>query len=144
MHPLYAVILGIVEGLTEFLPVSSTGHLLMAGRLLGLAQTEFLKTFEIAIQLGAIAAVVWVERNTILHDREAVKKALVAFIPTGVIGFLLYKVAKQYLLATDAIVPWTLLIGGVLLIVFEVAYAKRGAHSDQDHRPSFALAHITY
>ena len=85
MTLLQAIILGVVEGITEFLPISSTGHLILASRLLGLAQTDFLKSFEIAIQLGAIASVVLLYWRRFL-ELNVLTRVLVAFIPTGIIG----------------------------------------------------------
>lgn len=130
MTILDSVILGIVEGLTEFLPVSSTGHLILAGDLLGLPSTEFLKSFEIAIQLGAILAVVALYWRSFL-DIEVLKRVIVAFIPTGIIGLLLYSVAKTYLLGNSQVVLWALLLGGIALIAFELLHKeKEGASED--------------
>jgi undecaprenyl-diphosphatase len=114
----HAVILGIVEGITEFLPVSSTAHLILASRALGIQETEFLKSFEIIIQLGAILSVVVLYWNRFLH-LEVLKKLVVAVIPTGVIGLTVYKAIKGYLLGNVAVVLTTLLIGGIALILFE-------------------------
>src|SRR6185312_14804605 len=94
----FALILGIVEGITEFLPISSTGHLILASTLLGLQQTEFQKTFEIVIQLGAILSVVVIYAKSLLTDFDKIKKVIAAFLPTGVIGLLLYKIIKHYLI----------------------------------------------
>src|SRR3989338_98059 len=98
MHWLNAVIFGVVEGITEFLPVSSTGHLILTARLLKLAPTEFLKSFEIAIQLGAIFSVLVCYWKQLLLKWEVNKRILAAFLPTAVIGILLYKTVKRYLL----------------------------------------------
>ena len=84
MTTLQALILGIVEGATEFLPVSSTGHLILASGLLRLEQTEFLKTFEIAVQLGAIAAVLAAYPRRLLTDLSVMKRVLVE--TTGVLA----------------------------------------------------------
>ena len=119
MEPLTAAILGVIEGLTEFLPVSSTGHLILASRLLGLPDSEFLKSFEIAIQLGAIMAVVVLYRRTLLRDVEALKRVIVGFIPTGVLGLAFYSVVKRHLLGSETVVLWALLVGGIALIGFE-------------------------
>lgn len=116
----HALILGIVEGITEFLPISSTGHLILTSHLLGLPESDFLKTFEIAIQLGAILAALILYWRTLLLDREMLAKTVVAFLPTAVIGFLAYKLVKM-MLGSPAIVVWSLLIGGILLIVLERA-----------------------
>ncbi len=118
-----SAILGIVEGITEFLPVSSTGHLILASTLLGLPSTEFLKSFEIAIQLGAILAVVLLYWRSLL-DFGILKKIAAAFIPTAVIGLALHSFAKEYLLGNVQVVLWALAIGGVALIVFELMYKK--------------------
>jgi len=124
MSLLHAIILGIVEGITEFFPVSSTGHLILAGTLIGVPQTAFVKSFEIAIQLGAILAVV------VLYGRSFVRvpvltRLAAAFVPTGILGFLLYKIVKGYLLGNGTIVVWALGIGGIMFIAFELVYGSR-------------------
>lgn len=121
---LHSLLLGIVEGITEFLPISSTGHLVLVSTLLGITQTDFQKTFEIFIQLGAIAAVVAVYWRSFL-DFGTLKKIVVAFIPTGIIGLALYKVVKTYLLGNEAVILWALAIGGVALIAFEYLHTER-------------------
>ncbi len=115
---MHAIILGIVEGITEFLPISSTGHLILASDLLHIAQTAFTKSFEISIQFGAIAAVIVLCWKKLWHV-ATIKKLLAAFIPTGIIGLLLYKVVKTYLLGNENVVLWALFLGGVALIIFE-------------------------
>jgi undecaprenyl-diphosphatase len=113
-----ALILGIVEGVTEFLPVSSTAHLILAARVLNIVETEYVKSFQVIIQFGAILAVVVLYWSK-FWNLEVFKKLVVAFIPTGVIGMTLYKVIKGYLFGSMAVILWTLLIGGVALIIFE-------------------------
>ncbi len=124
LSPFDAIILGIVEGITEFLPISSTGHLILASKLLKLADSEFQTTFEIAIQLGAILAVLVVAWRRFLQW-NILKRIVVAFVPTAVIGFTLFRLIKEFLLQQPWIVIWALLIGGVLLILFEQWYGKR-------------------
>lgn len=118
-----SLILGIVEGITEFLPISSTGHLILVSGLLGLSHTEFQKSFEIVIQLGAIASVVFLYWRSFL-DIEVIKKLIVGFIPTGIIGFALYKTVKTYLLGSEQIVLWSFFLGGLALIVFELFHRE--------------------
>lgn len=125
MDLFHALILGIVEGITEFLPISSTGHLMIAGKLLGLPQTEFLKTFDIAIQLGAILSVVALYWRSLLVDVEVIKRVAAAFIPTAILGFGLYKFVKSVLLGNVYVVLWSLLVGGIVLIVFETFYKEK-------------------
>lgn len=130
MSLLIAAVLGVVEGLTEFLPVSSTGHLILASALLHVPQTDFQKTFEIVIQLGAILAVVVLYWRS-FFDLELLKRIIVAFIPTGIIGLALYHVVKTYLLGNDLIVLWALFLGGAALIVFELLHTeKETAHEE--------------
>ena len=119
-----SLILGIVEGATEFLPISSTGHLILASSLLGVIQSDFTKTFEIAIQLGAILAVVAIYWKS-FFDFELLKKLVAAFIPTGVIGLALYHIEKTYLLGNEFIVLASLFLGGIILIVFEYYQGKK-------------------
>ncbi len=132
MTILQAIILGIVEGVTEFLPISSTGHLILTSKLLGIADSDFLKSFEIVIQLGAILAVVVLYWKKIWGNKDLWKKVLVAFLPTAIIGFLLYKVLKHYLLGNVSLVLWSLFLGGIILIGFEMWLARRGAQATQD------------
>jgi undecaprenyl-diphosphatase len=120
-----AVILGIVQGISEFLPISSTGHMILASHLMGLKHTEFLKSFEIAIQAGTILSVVVLYGRTLLVDIEVLKRLVVAFLPTGVLGVTLYRMIKGYLLGSEAVVLWALLIGGVIIIVFERWYREK-------------------
>ncbi len=121
MHILDATILGIVEGLTEFLPISSTGHLILTAHVLNLADTDFLKSFEIIIQLGAISAVV-VLYFKIFFKIKDLKKIIIGSVPAAVIGLGLYKIIKNDLLGSQNIVIWAMLIGGILLIIFELLY----------------------
>ncbi len=122
MTLLQASFLGIIEGITEFLPISSTGHLIIAGHLLRLSETDVLKSFEIAIQLGAIAAAVLVYWKMIISNRKLWLTVTAAFIPTGVIGLLFYGIVKTYLLGNIALVAASLGIGGIILIIFEWLY----------------------
>lgn len=124
MNLIHAVILGIVEGITEFLPISSTGHLILASTLLGLPASAFVRSFEIAIQLGAILSVVVLYARKVILDRETMKKIIVAFLPTGLIGFLLYKLIKHYLMGSSLVVIVAMAVGGILLIVIEVWHRK--------------------
>lgn len=125
MDFLTAVILGIVQGISEFLPVSSTGHMILASHLMGLRHTEFLKSFEIAIQAGTILSVVVLYWRTLLVDIEVIKRLIVAFLPTGILGLTLYRMIKGYLLGSDTVVLWSLLIGGIILVVFEWRYREK-------------------
>lgn len=127
MTYLIAIILGLIEGFTEFLPISSTGHLLLAERLLNLPSTDFLKTFDITIQSGAILAVVFLYWR-MFFDKELIKKLFIAFIPTGILGFVFYKLIKQVLMEKEIIVIVSFFLGGLLLIIFELWHKeKKGA-----------------
>jgi undecaprenyl-diphosphatase len=128
MNIFQAVLLSIVEGVTEFLPISSTGHLILTSQLLSIAETEFVKSFEIFIQLGAILAVVVLFFNKYRQNLAVWKNVLAAFIPTAIIGFTLYKVVKNYLLGNSMVVICSLVIGGILLIILEKKYREK----DQD------------
>lgn len=117
-----AVIYGVVEGITEFLPISSTGHLMLTSFLLKSLQTNFLKSFEIAIQLGAILSVVVLYARRLFVEREVIKRIAVAFLPTAVVGLFLYNVIKGVLLESTQTVLWSLFIGGIVLIIFELVH----------------------
>lgn len=137
MNILQAIILGVVEGLTEFLPISSTGHLILATDLLGIPSTEFVKSFTVLIQSGAIIAVLLLYWRTFLEHKNLALKVLTAFIPTAVTGLLLYPIIKDFLLGSTAVVLWALFIGGVVLILLEM-YFKR-AKIDENKQTDISL-----
>lgn len=117
------------------MPISSTGHLILASHLLKLEQDDFLKSFEIAIQLGAILSVVVLYFKKFLLNKEIVKRIIVAFIPTALVGFLFYNLIKNVFLSSTVLVLWSLLLGGIALIIFEFWYpgsrSSRGLTADK-------------
>lgn len=124
MNIFQAVILGVVEGITEFLPVSSTGHLILAAKWMRLPATEFLKSFEIFIQLGAILAVAVLYFRRMLKEFKVIKLVLTAFLPSAVLGLVFYKFIKHYLLGDAQVVTWALFLGGIFMIVFELIHRE--------------------
>src|SRR4030043_80546 len=131
MTYLHALILGIVEGFSEFLPISSTGHLILTSYLLHLKQTEFQKSFEIAIQLGAILSVVVLYWRALLVNFEILKRVVMAFIPTAILGFIFYKIIKRVLLGSNTVVLYSLLIGGIFLVLFELWHREKVSASEE-------------
>lgn len=118
MDILQAIILSIVEGLTEFLPVSSTGHMILASYLMKIHDDAFVKTFQIAIQIGAILAIVMLYYQRFIQGITIYVKLFIAFIPTAIVGFLAYKTIKTYLFNPLG-VSLALVIGGVILILID-------------------------
>lgn len=113
-----AIILGIVEGLSEFLPISSTGHLILTSEILGLKQDDILKCFEVVIQLGSILAVVFVFFDRLIKDFILWQKLIISFVPTAIIGYLFYSTIKSYF--SPNIVAYALIIGGFVFIFVEI------------------------
>jgi undecaprenyl-diphosphatase len=141
MDWLYAVLLGLLEGLTEFIPVSSTGHLLLAKEALGLGPRW--DTFIVVIQLGAILAVVAIYLGRFVNialrlpydpaARRFVLSVLVAFLPAAVAGVLLHDFIKTVLFESPRLVCWSLVIGGLVLLALD----RLGR--DGRYRDAFAL-----
>jgi undecaprenyl-diphosphatase len=113
-----AAILGVVEGLTEFLPISSTGHMILASAAMGIHEDEFVKTFEVFIQLGAILAIALMYIKRFFRSLDIYFKLFAAFLPTAVIGFLAYDYIKAYLF-NPIVVSVSLILGGVILILID-------------------------
>ena len=114
---LQTIILGIVEGITEFLPISSTGHMIIVSSLMGINEDDFVKLFEVCIQLGAILSVVvlfW-KKFFDFSRLDFYWKLLVAFLPAAVIGGLLHKKVDM-LLESSTVVGASLLVGGIILL----------------------------
>ncbi|ARJ65740.1 undecaprenyl-diphosphatase [Magnetospirillum sp. ME-1] len=141
-----ALLLGIVEGLTEFLPVSSTAHLMLVGDLLGF-QGSSGKTFEIVIQLGAILAVCWVFRErlwdvavTLNQPRSFafVRNVLLAFLPSAVVGALAYKYIKQ-MLNSPLVAASALVVGGFAILAVERLAKRARVHDIEDMSPALSL-----
>jgi undecaprenyl-diphosphatase len=112
-----ALVLGIIEGITEFLPISSTAHLILAGRVLGHAESAFAKSFDIIIQFGAILSVVALYWRKFLNW-DVLMKLAVAFVPTGIVGLTVYKILKEYLYENVTVILTALVLGGIGLILF--------------------------
>jgi undecaprenyl-diphosphatase len=133
-----AILLGIVEGLTEFLPISSTFHLIVATRILGAGEGEFAKLFNVFIQSGAILAVLFVFWERIRKDSALVKKTLVAFLPTVVLGVLAYRTIKTIFFNSYNWMIVIFILVGLVFLIFE-RLIKKGIFT-----PGKALASLTY
>lgn len=144
---LLVVILGIIEGLTEFVPVSSTGHLVLAGALIGLPPGS--ETFDIVIQLGAILAVVVLYYRKLLDvllgifRREAeslafLRNILISFLPAGIVGALAYSAIKQ-MLESPRIVAAMLIAGGIAMLLLDRTRRTPTTTSVETMRPRIAL-----
>jgi undecaprenyl-diphosphatase len=135
------IVLGLIEGLTEFIPVSSTGHLLLAGHFLGFESPG--KTFEVLIQLGAILAITSVYAKKLIElalslPRDAAARhfliaIIVAFLPAAVIGAGAHKYIKTYLFASPWLVCITLIIGGIVLLAVDRMRLTPRYHNVMDY-----------
>jgi undecaprenyl-diphosphatase len=121
----HALILGIIEGATEFLPISSTFHLLFGERLLGLANSDFNDMFAVAIQMAAVIPLLMMFWREWFQDRKVILLTLVAFIPTSVLALLGYKIIKQVFFANDWLMLSVFILVGIGFLVLEQVI-KRG------------------
>ncbi|RVT98297.1 undecaprenyl-diphosphate phosphatase [Mucilaginibacter limnophilus] len=131
MDIVHVIILAIIEGLTEFLPVSSTGHMIIASSAMGIASDPFIKLFTIAIQLGAILSVVILYFKRFFQSTRFYFKLLVAFIPSAVFGYLLSDKIDA-LLESALTVGITLFIGGIILLFVDKWFNKPLVEKEED------------
>lgn len=141
MTIIQSFIMGVIEGLTEFLPISSTAHLIFTGQLLNIPSSEFLKSFEISIQLGAILSVVILYWKRVFSNLSIIWKLAAAFIPTSIIGLIFYKLVKSFLMENNLVIAISLIIGGIVIILFENWYAKKNI---KEEATDLDLDKITY
>ena len=144
MSFLDAIILAIIEGLTEFLPISSTGHMIIASTLMGNASDDFVKLFTVAIQFGAILSVVLVYFQRFLQTFRFYLLIGAAFIPTAIIG-LLAKKHIDALLENVEVVAWMLLLGGIVLLFvdrFFEANETQAVEKELDFKTAFVIGSI--
>lgn len=139
--------MGLVEGATEFIPVSSTGHLILAADWLGFDRWHGAETFEVFIQLGAILAVVWLYRAKIAgvlgtatqeKSRRLIINLVIAFLPAALIGFLIHDFIKEKLF-NPVVVAISLVVGGVIILLIEAWHRRVNTESVDDITPKEAL-----
>ena len=123
MTYLQAIIIAIVEGLTEFLPVSSTGHMVITSSLMGIQGSAFTKLFEVVIQMGAILSVVILFWKRFFQSFDIYVKLAIAFLPAAVFGLLFYKHIKA-VLEKPLVIAAVLLLGGIVLLFVDKWFAK--------------------
>jgi undecaprenyl-diphosphatase len=125
-----AIIIGIIEGFTEFLPISSTGHMIVASRFLGIEDNELTKAYEVIIQLSSILAVAIIYRDKFhISYIELWKKVIIAFLPLAIVGFLLKDYIK--ILFSVEVVATMFIIGGIIFLIVERFYTEK-EHSVKD------------
>lgn len=139
MSFIQAVIIAIVEGITEFLPVSSTGHMILASSLIKIHEDTFVKTFEVSIQLGAILAIVMLYAKKFLQSFNIYLKLGTAFLPTAIVGFIAYDFIKAYLF-NPLIVAISLIAGGIILILIDRKVVNRKSETDLIENISYRRA----
>ena len=139
MSLIEAIILAIIEGLTEFLPISSTGHMIVASSVMGIASEEFTKTFIVAIQLGAILAVLVLYWKRFFQSIEFYIILFVAFLPSAVFGLLLGPFIDQVLDRVD-VVGFALLLGGIILLFVDKWFIRN--EQETSTKVSFKQAFI--
>ncbi len=154
MEIFQAIIIAIVEGLTEFLPVSSTGHMIITEKLLGVTSTEFTKAFTVIIQFGAILSVIWLywkrffRLNTVPKGVTGMKafltkydfywKLFVAFIPAAIFGFIFSDLIDE-LLESVLVVAIMLVLGGILMLFVDKWFNKTDEQSPMSEKSAFKI-----
>jgi len=124
-----AIIIGIIEGFTEFLPISSTGHMIVASEFLGLPQSSVNKAYEVIIQFAAILAVIIIYKDKMTPKNINLwLKIFIAFFPLAIIGFIFKDLIKKYLFNVET-VAWMFIIGGIIFLIVEYFYKEQKRHT---------------
>ncbi len=125
MNLFHGIILGIIEGVTEFLPISSTAHLILFSHILNIPQNDFQKLYEVVIQGGAILAVLFLYFRSLLQERFLWPKIITAFFPTAFFGFIFYRLIKKIFFEKQILILTSLFCIGLIFIVAEALVKKR-------------------
>ncbi len=134
-----AIIIGIIEGFTEFLPISSTGHMIIASEFFGLQDSELIKAYEVIIQFAAILAVMIIYRDKIsISNIELWKKLFLAFIPLAIVGYIFKDNIKA--LFSIEIVAIMFIVGGVIFLIVEKFYKEDESHTTNVEDVSYTQA----
>ena len=134
-----AIIIGIIEGFTEFLPISSTGHMIVASKFLGVSQDSLTKAYEVIIQFAAILAVMLIYREKVTFKKiDLWQKLFIAFLPIAVVGFIFKDQIKM--LFTVEVVASMFIIGGVLFLLLEYFYEEKEWHIADVEKVSYKQA----
>jgi len=134
-----AIIIGIIEGFTEFLPISSTGHMIVASKFLGIEESVLINAYQVIIQFAAIMAVMLLYREKITFKKvDLWMKLFVAFLPLAIVGFIFKDVIKT--LFNVETVAWMFIIGGVLFLVVEYFYTEKEHHIKDVEKVSYTQA----
>ena len=124
MNILHSLILGLIEGLTEFLPISSTFHLIITSKILGLGSSDFLKLFEVVIQSGAIFALLLIYTKTLWSDKKLLLNVIYSFIPTAIVGFVLHKIIKTVFFENNWLMLSVFIVMGIVFLLLEKYIGK--------------------
>jgi undecaprenyl-diphosphatase len=136
---LQAIIIGIIEGFTEFLPISSTGHMIVASRFLGIEETALVKAYEVIIQFAAILAVMLIYRDKLSFAKiELWKKLLLAFLPLAIVGYIFKDQIKA--LFSVEVVAVMFIIGGIIFLIVEHFYKEEKSHTVDVETVSYSQA----
>jgi len=134
-----AIIIGIIEGFTEFLPISSTGHMIVASRFLGIEESALIKAYEVIIQFAAIMAVMLIYKDKMSFKKVVLwQKLILAFLPLAIVGFIFKDQIKT--LFNVQTVAWMFIIGGIVFLIVEYFYEEKESHVSDVEEVSFMQA----
>jgi len=134
-----AVIIGVIEGFTEFLPISSTGHMIVASQFLGIEESALIKAYEVIIQFAAILAVMLIYREKITFKKvDLWMKLFAAFLPLAIVGFIFKDVIKS--LFNVQTVAWMFIIGGIIFLIVEYFYKEKEYHIKEVEKVTYIQA----